>query len=83
MIEISHLTKDQAVEYLLQILQTENKLPYIEAEVKNPKELADHEIITYWQKTNYREKFAWDTANKLSDEVNLASIVKQIKDKEQ
>ena len=71
MIEISHLTKAQAVEYLSLLIQSENKNAFVEAEVSNLNEFAELEIFNVWDNHNYNERFAREIVDRLGEGVNL------------
>ena len=74
MIEISYLTKAQAVEYLSLLIQSENKSAFVEAELSNLHEFSELEIFNIWENHNYNERFARDIVDKLSEEVNLSTV---------
>ena len=58
MIEVSHLTRDQAVDHLLILLKSENKIAQINKEASKKEDLKKLEIFDVWEKKNFREKFA-------------------------
>lgn len=78
MVEVGHLTRDQAVDHLLSLLRAEDKLHLITDEAQSKEALKQLDIINVWQKKDFRKEFAREIIRKLGEKKSLRRIAEEV-----
>ena len=83
LLEVEHLTREEAADHLQTLIRSEGKLALIQNEFKNQENFLQLEIFDVWEKMNFRKEFAHQIFRKLDAGRTLQSIANEVKMREE